>query len=258
MTPVKVLTLAQTNSTNSAAAALGDDAVHGTVVSAVCQTAGRGQRGNTWESAPGLNATFSLVLRPSGWPVLRQFELSMVISVAITRAIEQLLFQGVNAADRAGLPVRIKWPNDIYIANKKVCGILIENSLHGAAIARLIMGAGVNLNQCEFLSDAPNPVSLKQLSGRDYDVTESVRHLSQAVTDSVDAYLAHPDTEALLRDYHALLWRNDGAMHSWLDTAAGTVFAAAIDSVAPDGLLTLRTPASLLRTFRFKEVHPVL
>ena len=100
MTPVKVLTLAQTNSTNSAAAALGDDAVHGTVVSAVCQTAGRGQRGNTWESAPGLNATFSLVLRPSGWPVLRQFELSMVISVAITRAIEQLLFQGVNGADR--------------------------------------------------------------------------------------------------------------------------------------------------------------
>ena len=152
----------------------------------------------------------------------------------------------------------MKWPNDIYIANKKVCGILIENSLHGAAIARLIMGAGVNLNQCEFLSDAPNPVSLKQLSGRDYDVTESVRHLSQAVTDAVDAYLAHPDTEALLRDYHALLWRNDGAMHSWLDTAAGTVFAAAIDSVAPDGLLTLRTPASLLRTFRFKEVHPVL
>ena len=258
MTPVKVLTLAQTNSTNSAAAALGDDAVHGTVVSAVCQTAGRGQRGNTWESAPGLNATFSLVLRPSGWPVLRQFELSMVISVAITRAIEQLLFQGVNVADRDALPVRIKWPNDIYIANKKVCGILIENSLHGAAIARLIIGAGVNLNQCEFLSDAPNPVSLKQLSGRDYDVTESVRHLSQAVTDAVDAYLAHPDTEALLRDYHALLWRNDGAMHSWLATAAGTVFAAAIDSVAPDGLLTLRTPASLLRTFRFKEVHPVL
>lgn len=263
MTPVKILTLEQTPSTNSAAAELGDRAGHGTVVSAISQTAGRGQRGNTWESAPGLNATFSLVLRPHNWPARRQFELSMAISVALTRSIADLLrlgFTDSDAADPDALPVRIKWPNDIYIGDKKVCGILIENTLQGAAIARLIMGAGVNLNQRCFVSDAPNPVSLNQINGHEYDVADSVRHMARAVTDAVDAYVATPDPDALLRHYHSLLWRNDGAMHRWLDTASGNVFTAAIHHVAPDGMLTLSTsaPEARLLTFAFKAVHPIL
>ena len=138
------------------------DAQHGTVVATRSQTAGRGQRGNSWEAEPGTNLTFSLLLRPQGFPAARQFELSMLVALGVADVLNSL-FGRLGFRD---LKARIKWPNDIYVGHKKIVGILIENQLSGAGIDRTIVGIGVNVNQTRFLSDAPNPTSVALLTGR--------------------------------------------------------------------------------------------
>ena len=125
-----------------------------TTVCADYQTAGKGQRGNTWESERGKNLMFSLVLYPTFLQPQRQFILSQLTALAVRDTLTRW------AGD-----IRIKWPNDIYWQEKKICGILIENELNAEGIARSIIGIGLNVNQTKFHSDAPNPVSLRQITG---------------------------------------------------------------------------------------------
>ncbi len=136
------------------------DAPHGYVLMAREQTAGRGQRGNSWEAAPGMNVTMSVMLRPQGLPAAAQFAISEAVAMGVVDLLDSL---GVDGA-------RVKWPNDIYVGDRKVCGILIENSLCGTIVGRSVAGVGLNVNQREFVGGAPNPVSLRQLLGRDLDV----------------------------------------------------------------------------------------
>ncbi len=125
------------------------DAEEGTVWAADFQTAGRGQRGNTWESTEGVNLLFTVLLRPDFLPVADQFSISRITALAIVKYLEG-----------KGLHPKIKWPNDIYINDKKICGILIEHTLCGANLSASILGIGININQTLFESDAPNPTSL--------------------------------------------------------------------------------------------------
>jgi BirA family biotin operon repressor/biotin-[acetyl-CoA-carboxylase] ligase len=151
------------------------------------QTAGRGQRGNTWSSRPGENLTFSIVLKftiPGGaeetLPAVKahgQFVLTEIASISVV----DFLF-------RHGIKAKIKWPNDIYVGNKKLCGILIENALCGSTIDTCIVGIGININQELFVSDAPNPVSLKQLNGRDNDREEIFGEIYQNIIRYYDYY----------------------------------------------------------------------
>lgn len=129
-----------------------------TTVTAEFQTAGKGQRGNTWEAEEGKNLLFSFVLYPSFLEARRQFILSQIVSLAIKEELS-----------RWSDEITIKWPNDIYWKDKKICGILIENDLSGHHIRRSIAGIGININQEVFNSDAPNPVSLKQITGKEHD-----------------------------------------------------------------------------------------
>ncbi|MFA7115754.1 MAG: biotin--[acetyl-CoA-carboxylase] ligase [Bacteroidales bacterium] len=119
------------------------------VLAAEFQTAGRGQRGNHWESAEGENLTFSIVLKPKGLKAVNQFVISEVVSVGICDYLKNYEIEA-----------QIKWPNDIYVGNKKICGILIENKIFTDRLAASIVGIGLNLNQTEFISDARNPTSL--------------------------------------------------------------------------------------------------
>ena len=243
-------------STSSQAAALGDEAVHGTVVVTDCQTSGRGQRGNSWEAEPGMNLTFSLVLRPHGLAPARQFELSMASALALVRVLEK------HIGDAAG-PVKLKWPNDIYVGNCKISGTLIENVITSTTIERSIAGIGINVNQTEFRSDAPNPVSMAQLCGHTFNLGTLLTEFSQAVVDAVDAHLLSisegRDAQKQLVDaYKRCLWRNDGNEYRWLDAATGQTFMAQIDDVGADGMLRLRTADGQVRTFAFKEVAAVL
>ena len=137
------------DSTNTQAAREISQAPDGTVWIADFQTAGRGQRGNRWESAKCENLTFSILFKPTFLSPAQQFAISEVAAIGVCRYLCS-----------KGLPAQIKWPNDIYIGNKKICGMLIEHSISGANLAGSIVGIGLNLNQREFSSDAPNPTSL--------------------------------------------------------------------------------------------------
>lgn len=206
------------------------------------QTAGRGQQGNTWESEAGKNLLFSTLIRPVQLPIEEQFLLSQMVALAIRDVLT------CYASD-----ISIKWPNDIYWHDKKICGILIETTWVGNNVVSCIAGAGVNLNQTVFVSDAPNPVSLKQITGSTYD-KRSVLH---QILDRLSYYkqFALTDKESIRNLYHAALYRREGL---WTFSADGQKFEANIENILPDGKLQLRTDAGLLREFYFKEVGFVI
>lgn len=150
----------------------------GTIIVAREQFAGRGQAGNSWNSEPGKNLTCSVLLYPQFLPADRQFLLNKVISLSVLDFVHAVL-QDHRMAVRTGksrpeIPgVSIKWPNDIYVGNKKAGGILIAHKIMGDRLKASIVGIGININQTVFPADLPNPVSLSQLTGREYDLAES-------------------------------------------------------------------------------------
>jgi len=134
------------------------------------QSAGRGQGEHTWHSAPGQNLTFSILLRH------RSLQASDALSVTSIMALgirDYLNSKGINPW--------IKWPNDIWVGEKKICGILVENSIRSGMIDFSIIGVGLDLNQTDWPSELPNPVSLKDLTGLDYNPHEELRQLSEAL-----------------------------------------------------------------------------
>ena len=234
-------------STNSLLADRAAALPHGSVIAARRQTAGRGQRGNSWESQPGANLTFSMLLRPGVIEARTQFELSMIVALAVCDALTAV----------SDLEFKVKWPNDIYCGDLNICGILIENSLEGRRIGRSVVGIGINVNQREFVSDAPNPVSLVNLTGRTFALDTLLRDVCRCILSRLAAYESAPDPGALVAEYRSRLWRGTG-FHRWIDVASGDVFEARIDNVAPTGLLTLCDSDDNRRTYAFKEVAAVL
>ncbi len=222
------------------------DAPHGYVIVTKAQTAGRGQRGNSWEAEPGQNLTFSMLLRPQRISARRQFELSMLVSLAI-----------VNVLDRYVENVAIKWPNDIYVGDKKICGILIENTLSDSLLARSIVGVGLNVNQKRFLSDAPNPVSLAQLTNTEYNLTELMQQLASEIVTALSTYEQDVEVETLRADYMARLWRGDG-FFPYIEASTSRQFDARIIDISPMGILTLEDRSGAQSSYAFKEVAAVL
>lgn len=229
------------DSTNNWLAANSQELEPPCLVYAIEQTAGRGQRGNSWESEPGKNLTASVMMVPEGVEASRQFVISEAVALAVADLLED---QGVDA--------KVKWPNDIYVGDKKICGILIEHSLLGAAITRTIAGIGVNINQREFRSNAPNPVSLLQLTGKERDIAEMARLLA----DKIEARMRQIAEEGRLHaEFLRRLWRGDGGYYPFRDVRRGETISAQIADIAPDGILTLRTRDSELCSFAFKEIE---
>ncbi|MCM1355370.1 MAG: biotin--[acetyl-CoA-carboxylase] ligase [Staphylococcus sp.] len=248
-----VIRLDESPSTNSYLAANATALSHGTVVTARVQTAGRGQRGNSWESAPGENITMSLLLRPVGLHPARQFVISQAVSLAIVDVLCKYLPQECD--------VRVKWPNDIYVSDRKICGILIEHSITSRGINHSIIGTGINVNQTMFLSDAPNPVSMVQLAGCRFDLEALTLDFARAIIREVDAAVAAElagDSRGLAGRYAEALWRRDG-FHPYVDNlAGGERIMARIVSVAPDGIITLALTDGSLRSYAFKEVKAIV
>lgn len=219
---------------------------HGYCISADFQTAGHGQATNHWESEDGKNLLFSLLLRPSVIPASEQFVITEIVTLAIINALQDYIRQRIT----------IKWPNDIYVGDKKLCGILIENALCGPTIDTCIVGIGININQELFTSDAPNPISLKQLNGRDNDREEIFEEIYQNILRYYD-YLAdnwqnNDIKQSLHYEYMNNLYRRVG-YHNY-STPEGEKFSAEIEEIGPQGHLTLRLQSGELRIFAFKEV----
>lgn len=238
---MKIIELPSAGSTNTWIASNVATIEAPALVYAVSQTAGRGQRGNSWESEPGMNVTASAFFVPEGVPARCQFSISEAVALAVTDLL-----------DSYGICAKVKWPNDIYVDDRKICGILIEHSLLGSTIMHTIAGIGININQTRFISDTPNPVSLSQLTGDTYDIKECIARLAGCL----EKRLAMTgDADALHSEFLSALWRGDGKPYPFFDRLHNQHILARISAIAPDGMLTLTTPEGEDRCFAFKEVE---
>ena len=241
------LKVSQTASTNTYLSRLAATLPGGTVIYTPSQTAGRGQKGNSWESEDGKNLTFSLLLKRPPVKARDQFYLSEAASLAVVEALTA----------EAGEGFTVKWPNDVYWQDKKVCGMLLENSLDGSDITHCIVGIGINVNQERFLSDAPNPVSLINITGREHDLDGLLRQVCSRIEQVVDSLSDEAARRDLHQRYMAALYRNDGEMHPYED-AAGHRFMASVAGIAPDGTLTLQHEDDTRHDYLFKEVRHII
>lgn len=218
-----------------------------------CQTAGRGQAGNAWESEPYQNLTFTTLFDMQGRAADEQFALSMLVPLAIVEVLRE----------QCHIEASIKWPNDIYVGDEKICGILIEGVISGGEIRQAIAGVGLNVNQTHFLSDAPNPTSASILTGRTFNLDV----LMQAVVDTFERLLPLLNDVAQLRTrYMASLYRRDG-LFWWREIPVGVApmmisrtldndcFEARIADVDKDGCLVLERPNGDRKAYHFKQIR---
>jgi BirA family biotin operon repressor/biotin-[acetyl-CoA-carboxylase] ligase len=211
----------------------------GSIFVADSQVGGRGQASNVWESEPNKNLTFSILLYPEFLEIRKQFELSKTISLGVADFLRDKIDH-----------VAIKWPNDIYIGNGKVAGILIENSVRIDKISSCIVGIGLNINQHVFTSNAPNPVSLCQLTGEIYDLKESLEHLCLKI-DARYSQLRNLEFRQIDEEYTKALFQR-GCWSSYSDENG--VFEGKILGVDNIGRLMIETKAGNVNKYHFKEV----
>jgi len=195
-----IIELKQTASTNVYTDKLlhSEKPAEGTVIIAYKQTNGKGQDQNAWESEANKNLTFSIILYPVFLNPSEQFRLIEVASLGITDFIKTLI--------SSDLEIKIKWPNDIYIGDRKLCGTLVQNSIVGAKLTECIIGIGLNVNQVRFLSDAPNPVSLTQITGVSYNLHQCLAELCTYI-DNRYLQLKNKHYSLLETDYLSILYR---------------------------------------------------
>ncbi len=240
------------------------DLPHGYAVAAYEQTDGRGQRGNHWHVQAGANATVSVYLRPTAISAALQFDLSRMAALAVCDVLDGYLPEDMRGR------LRLKWPNDIYFDNDKLGGILIENSLYGNRVLTSIVGIGVNIRQRRWEGGAPNATSLALIRGCEDCSLPEPREVCRAIAaECAAASAGEYDAEILRSRYMSRLWRGDGKTYRWLpgplpsaycrQPSGALPFEAAIDDVADDGHLLLRTAVGTqLPPFAFKEVTPLL
>jgi len=238
----------------------------GSIVTADFQTAGRGQAGNSWESEKGKNLTFSIFFRPVCIPANMAFVISEMISLCVKRTLDMYLPD-----------VTVKWPNDIYFKNKKIAGILIENSIQQGKISQSIAGIGINVNQPEFRSNTPNPVSMAQIANREFDlmaILEDFRTIFAEQSEFINksgninsSDFSIPDNtgiicetgntsfETIHKDYINALYRKEG-YHKYRDDTG--IFDAVIHDIEPTGRLILKRTDDSLSQYAFKEVSFVI
>ena len=214
------------------------------VVTAEHQTAGRGQRGNIWNSNAGENLLFSILVRPGeALAVSNQFLLSQAVALALHSAMGYY-----------GIDTRLKWPNDIYVGNRKLAGILLEVDCCGAFVEQAIIGVGVNVNQEIFPKMDRVPVSMKILQERDFSV-EDVLATILKFFEHYYTRLRSGDSEAIAREYSKLLL-GFGEQRAFVDS--GCRFNAVIEGVEPNGHLLVRRADGRLSSYAFKEIEQLL
>lgn len=238
-----LLTIKQVDSTNNflkEAVANSTPLPEGTVIMAEEQYAGRGQQNNKWNSEPGKNLTFSILLKPAFLSLNDQYDLNVAVSVGIIKGLQNVL---TNA-------IKIKWPNDIYWGDKKIGGVLIENLVQGSVIKNSIIGIGLNVNQVDFPDWVPNPVSVKQILHRDYDLKALLYDICSGI-EAAYLMLRAGNFEQLKALYlKNLYWYNE--THRF--KANNVVFEGTITGVEKNGQLVVSS-GPVMRLYNFKEVE---
>lgn len=281
-----IIWLETIDSTNEEARRRISDIDNLSVLSALEQTAGRGQRGNTWTSNAGENLMFSIVLKSPSLMAEDHFVLNEIAALSVTDFLSTY-----------GIKALIKWPNDIYVDEKKICGILIENSFRGKSISSSIIGIGLNINQRNFNVNLPNPTSMvlcspaagsnSERSEGPYDIKTCLNGFMDIFTTYHDRFLtASCDLSPLRRRYLDFLWRSgkpsrfidyttlptghlDGPMNICTEKVSdtnipssdqsGNEFPGIIRGLSPTGnLLVEDFSTGLTREFGFKEIGYIL
>lgn len=245
-----------TDSTNNRAQDGIPTAEDKSVWAALFQTQGRGQRGNTWKASKGENLTFSILLKPDFIFAQDQFIVSAIVTLGIHKYLQN-----------KGIESRIKWPNDIYAEERKICGILIENGISGNNLSSSICGIGLNINQKEFPKDLPNPTSvileLERL-GRPVAKMELKRELELLLTDifyyydkAKTEFIEKGNYKALYDEYHKNLYRR-GEFHRYIETASNKEITAKIIGLDEYACLILEYRDGTRKSFAFKEISYII
>ena len=220
-------------------------AQHGSIIFSHEQTSGKGQRGKKWISAPGDNISLSIIIKPTSLLVPQQFQLSACVAVALHKFFEKY----------AGTQTKIKWPNDLYWKDRKAGGILIESivrssesgvgSSESGVLSResgvgtwewAVIGIGININQTSFPPELPNPVSLKQITGKNFDTVELAKELCQVFNDHFEK-LINNGFEDVYAQYLSHLYKKNEKVKLKKDTG---VFETMIKTVSPTGKLIVQ------------------
>ena len=264
-------------STNDEAARHAGDLDNLSVVAAGFQTSGRGQKGNRWTSEKGMNLTFSIFLRfttpeaPAARPACpalkatEQFVISEIATIAQCRFLAGL-----------GIDAKIKWPNDIYCGDRKISGMLVENSLSGTFLSTSVVGIGLNVNQTAFPPELPNPTSVKLLTGKDSDVRGLLESFMEIFTGCLQIPSTSAEAGQLKHVYESLLYRrgqeavfldisgrpaylpSDAVVPRVHGKASGTMFRGCIEGISGTGMLRLRLVSGEIREFGFKEIAYII
>lgn len=221
--------------------------IDGTVILADEQTAGRGQMGNIWQAASGKNLTFSIVYKTNFLLAKEQYWLTMAVSLAVRAAVEKLLIECHSPSI-----TRIKWPNDVYVDDKKICGILIENTIQGSFLNYSIIGVGLNVNQINF----PNNIQATSLQLLTKMETNRIDFFKNSLASVEHFYLLLKSKkfEQLKKEYIESLYQYNVVSKYKKEEQ---VFEGKIIDVDEIGNLVLETAAKNLK-FGFKEISFVV
>lgn len=212
------------------------------IVSADYQTKGRGNAGNHWESEKGKNLLFSLAIKPLGFPASKQFNLSMAGALALKDVVSSI-----------SNDISLKWPNDIYWKDRKLAGTLIETTIKGKYLSTIIWGVGLNVNQETFTSDAPNPVSLLNITGKEFSTESLLQKIAERFQVRYNQALL--GEKEIREEYMDSLYRKKG-IYTFLDSKGE--FNASVEGISEHGHLILRDKEDNLREYDFKEVKYII
>lgn len=226
--------------------------IEGTVISASFQYAGKGQIGRFWESEDGKNITCSTILRPTFIRAHDQFYLNMAISLALADLIDHILKE-------VDLKASIKWPNDIYVGDEKIAGILIQNSIVGKNLNASVIGTGININQIQFSGNIPNPTSIATLLTREIDLESAFNSLfdflSLRYTELKTRYAGNL-MQGMKQAYLDRMYR----LNTWADfkTEDEELFSGRIIGIDEIGRLQIQRENDSIKTFSFREIQFIL
>lgn len=243
-----VIFLPEVDSTNSYAIGLlkNVNLPEGTLIHTAHQTAGKGQRGNVWNTLPYSNITASVVLRPTFLEVKKQFFLYQVAALACYDVLSQIL-------DSGQYDIKIKWPNDILVNNLKIAGILIENIINGNSIAHSIIGIGMNVKQREFVTGV-NATSLELLTGQNYKLDDVLGRLCSQLEKSYLLLKQGAEEQLQARYYQNLLGINTIREFDLAERRIRLM----VKGTSPDGFLLLADEEGVERKFDVQEIKWVL
>jgi BirA family transcriptional regulator, biotin operon repressor / biotin---[acetyl-CoA-carboxylase] ligase len=241
-----LIELNSVDSTNAYASKLLSEKVfpEGTVIRADFQSSGKGYAGNLWQSEPGKNLLLSVIFYPSFLAPRHQFFLNQVSSLAVVNTVEAFLLND---------EVRIKWPNDIFVGDKKIGGILIENSIQGQSIVHSVMGIGLNINQQKFEPALSLATSFFKIVLREFSL-EEVMHELFSQLEKRYLQLRQQRIDVLQKDYMKKLFRVDELSRF---VSGGKKFTGKIAGITGEGKLIIETSGKH-DVFGFKEVEMIL